>query len=98
MKKALIQETRICEFGAEFPVGDELKWVDVPDDTTTRDTYVDGAVVKYVAPVPTVQSKIERLETAVTSRRMRDAFSGDADALKFIADQEKLIAVERAKL
>ena len=98
MKKALVQGTRICQFGTPFPVHEDLKWVDVADDTTTQDTFVDGAVVKYVEPVPTVQSKIEMLETAVTPRRIRDAFAGDADALKFIADQEKLIAVERGKL
>ena len=98
MKKALVHKNRICQFGAEFPVSSELEWVDVPDDTTTEDTYVDGSVVKYVVPVPTVQSKIEKLETVVTPRRIRDALTGDADALKFIADQEKLIAAERAKL
>jgi len=98
MKKALIQGTRICEFGTPFPVHKDLLWVDVADDTTTQDTYVDGAVVKYVAPVPSTLDKIMDLEAAVTPRRMRDAFSGDADALKFISDQEKLIAVERLKL
>ena len=30
--------------------GKDLKWVDVADNTTTQDTYVDGSVVKYVAP------------------------------------------------
>ena len=50
MKKALVQGTRICEFGTPFPVHEDLKWVDVADDTTTQDTYVDGSVVKYVVP------------------------------------------------
>ena len=50
MKKALVQGTRICEFGTPFPVHEDLKWVDVADNTTTQDTYVDGSVVKYVAP------------------------------------------------
>jgi len=50
-KKALIQNTRICEFAdTPFEVHEDLKWVDVADDTTTQDTYVDGSVVKYVAP------------------------------------------------
>lgn len=44
------------------------------------------------------QEKILELESAVTPRRLRDAFSGNADALKFIADHEALIAVERGKL
>ena len=98
MKKALVQGTRICEFGTPFPVHSDLKWVDVADDTTERDTYVDGKVVKYVAPVLTTKQKIEQLEMAVSNRRIRDALAGDADALKFIADQEALIATERAKL
>ena len=52
MKKALIKDTRICEVtAAEFPVHPSLQWVDVPDDTTDRDTYVNGTVVKYVPAV-----------------------------------------------
>jgi hypothetical protein len=98
MKKALVHESRICEFGTPFPVHESLTWVDVADDTTQQDTYVDGAVVKYVEPVPTTLEKIMDLESAVTQRRMRDAFSGDADALKFIADVEDEIAIERGKL
>ena len=98
MKKALIQGTRICEFGTPFPVHEDLLWVDVADDTTEQDIYVDGAVVKYVEPVPTALDKIMDLESAISQRRMRDAFAGDADALKFIADVEDEIAVERGKL
>ena len=52
MKKALISGTRICQVTDEtFPVHPSLQWVDVPDDTTERDTYVNGQVVKYVPPV-----------------------------------------------
>ena len=97
MKKALVHETRICEFGTPFPVHEDLKWVDVADDTTEQDTYVDGAVVKYVEPVPTVLDKIMDLEAAVTPRRMRDSVLTE-DGKKWLDDQEKLIAVERAKL
>jgi len=54
MKSALIEGERICEFVAtaadQFPVAPPLHWVEVPDDTTTQDTYVNGAVVKYVPP------------------------------------------------
>ena len=54
MKRALIQGTRICEIAdADFPVAEGLIWVDVADDTTTQDTYENGAVVKYVAPALT---------------------------------------------
>jgi len=97
MKKALIQGTRICEFGTPFPVHKDLEWVDVADDTTEQDTYVDGEVVKYVAPVPTVLDKIIDLEAAVTPRRVRDSIL-TADGKTWLDDQEKLIAVERAKL
>lgn len=97
MKKALVQGTRICEFGTPFPVHESLSWVDVADDTTTQDTYVDGAVVKYVEPVPTVLDKIIDLEAAVTPRRIRDSIL-TADGKTWLDDQEKLIAVERAKL
>ena len=97
MKKALIQGTRICEFGTPFPVHKDLLWVEVADDTTEQDTYVNGAVVKYVAPVPTVLDKIMDLEAAVTPRRMRDSVLTE-DGKKWLDDQEKLIAVERAKL
>ena len=49
--KALIQATRIIELSvAEFPVHSDLQWVDVADDTTTQDTYVNDAVVKYTEP------------------------------------------------
>jgi hypothetical protein len=51
MKKALTNKTQILEVcGAEFPVHPDLIWVDVPDDTTERDTYVDGKIVKFVYP------------------------------------------------
>ena len=60
MKKALIQGERICEFGEEFPVHKDLQWVDVPDDTTEQDTYVDGAVVKQPDPTPLTWEEARR--------------------------------------
>ena len=54
--KALIQGTRICDLVDDdktFEVHADLKWVDVADNTTQQDTYVDGKVVKFVAPTPT---------------------------------------------
>jgi hypothetical protein len=51
MKKALTNKTQILEVcGAEFPVHPDLTWVDVPDDTTASDTYVNGKVVKIIYP------------------------------------------------
>ena len=51
-KKALIQGTRICQIeDTTFEVHSDLKWVDVADNTTTQDTYSDGAVVKFTVAV-----------------------------------------------
>lgn len=55
--KALIYDERICQIEEkEFPVAPPLIWVDVPEGTTTRDTYTKGKVVKYV-PEPIPESK-----------------------------------------
>tara|TARA_Y100000296_G_C5009932_1_gene174561 strand:- start:183 stop:485 length:303 start_codon:yes stop_codon:yes gene_type:complete len=54
--KALIQGTRICDLVDDdktFEVHSDLKWVNVADDTTQQDTYVEGKVVKFVAPTLT---------------------------------------------
>jgi hypothetical protein len=50
--KALIEPSgRIAEICVDtFPVHPNLVWVDVADDTTASDTYVDGAVVKFICP------------------------------------------------
>jgi hypothetical protein len=63
MKKALTNKTQILEVcDAEFPAHPDLIWVDVPDDTTASDTYVDGAVVKFIYPImppaPTLAEQI----------------------------------------
>src|SRR5262249_34328372 len=42
-----------------FPVAPELAWVDVDDDTTERDAFVDGQVVKYEAPIVVRSSVID---------------------------------------
>jgi len=58
MKRALIQGTRICEIAdVSFPVAAGLTWVDVPNDTTTQDTYENGAVVKFQPYVPTAMEQ-----------------------------------------
>ena len=63
MKKALTNKTQILEVcDAEFPVHPDLIWVDVPDDTTERDTYVDGAVIKFIYPeLPPVKTLAEQI-------------------------------------
>jgi hypothetical protein len=58
MKRALTHGTRICQIvdgsDDEFPVYKDFIWVDVADDTVPyADTWVDGAVVKYIEPVLT---------------------------------------------
>ena len=94
MKQALIHGTRICEFNTPFPVHADLKWVEVADDTTTADTYVDDAVVKFVKPSETPMEAIARLESEVTQRRIRDAFADPA----WMNAQEAKIKTERDKL
>lgn len=95
--KALIQGTRICELAVtEFPVHSELVWVDVADDTTTQDTYENGAVVKYVAPTPTLLDQIILLEAEITPRRLREAVLGTDNG--WLADKEAEIAAVRAQL
>lgn len=70
--KALIHGERICQIAEKtFPVAPQLTWVDVPDDTTTWDTYVKGKVVKYVPfeeldiPNP-LEERIKALEQKIT--------------------------------
>lgn len=65
MKFALIHDDRICQIADAakdcFPVAPDLKWIEVPDDTTAADKFVDDAVVKYVVPpVPPPQSISDR--------------------------------------
>ena len=58
-------------------------------------TVTKKAVDKSAAEV--AQDNIWTLEGAVTPRRVRDAFASD-EGKKWVADQEALIATERAKL
>tara|TARA_B100000745_G_C20028486_1_gene350009 strand:- start:13 stop:429 length:417 start_codon:yes stop_codon:yes gene_type:complete len=58
-------------------------------------TITKKAVARTVAEI--AQEKIGLLEHAVTPRRLRDAHL-TADGKTWLDDQEKLIAVERAKL
>ena len=48
MKKALVLlDGRIAEVRDDvFPVHPDLRWVDVPDGTTTRDTFIAGVIIK----------------------------------------------------
>lgn len=69
-KKALIQGTRICQVedaANVFPVSADLSWVDVADDTTTQDTYEDGAVVKFTIAVATYWSSMRDTRNTLLS-------------------------------
>lgn len=62
--KALIEPSgRIAEICVNtFPVHPDLVWVDVSDDTTASDTYVDGAVVKFIPPImPPAPTLVEQI-------------------------------------
>jgi hypothetical protein len=55
MKIALIRANKIVEFvDAPFPVHADLTFVDVADDTTLQDRFVDGSVVKATTTPQTV--------------------------------------------
>ena len=59
----------------------------------------DGKEVDpYVVPTPTAQEQIAELEASITARNMRGAVSGDAYALKVIADVDAAIAALRPEL
>lgn len=69
MKKALTDGSRICEIvddGDEFEVHSSLVWVDVADDTTTKDVWVDDDVVKFEIPVPTMDDLRLRRNTLLS--------------------------------
>ena len=65
------------------------------EEETARDAeekeWTDGK------PIRDAMRKIERLESTVTPRRLRDALASD-EGKKWVDDVEKLIAVERGKL
>ena len=72
MKYALISETRICQFveseEEKFKVHESLLWEEVADDTTTKDRYVDGAVVKHRVPDRTVAQVKSAISSALTEK------------------------------
>ncbi|MEL7657483.1 MAG: hypothetical protein AAGU75_16435 [Bacillota bacterium] len=50
--KALIEGTRICQIVNDdeiFQVSDGFNWVNIPEDVSTFDIYVDGKVIEYVS-------------------------------------------------
>jgi len=55
------------------------------------------AEITRLTPIDTAMAEIERLESLVTQRRIRDSVTTD-DGKQWLVDQEALIAVEREKL
>jgi len=70
-----------------------------PTDTYNKDTGAATRVFTCTDKSASVlaQEKIYQLERVITPRRIRDSIL-TADGKKWLDDQEKLIAVERAKL
>ena len=82
--KALIQDTRICQIEKEpFPVAKPLEWVDVPDGTTTQDTWDGKKVIKY-KPIPEpielvnpLEARIKKLEADLATYKAKvDSIKG----------------------
>ena len=67
--------------------------VDKDKKTITQDTATENSVTA----TRNAEREIQRLESTVTPRRLRDALASD-EGKTWIADVEKLIAIERAKL
>ena len=89
-KKALVQGTRICQVeDTEFPVSQDLSWVEVADDTTTKDTYEDGAVVKFTIPVATYWTNLRNRRNSLLSNSdwtvATDTPLGDSKKAEWVA-------------
>lgn len=84
MKRALIHGTRICQIidpatDDQFEVAAGLQWVNVADDTTTLDTYVDGAVVKAPSrsAMESWTTAIEKSDSTMIPRWLEDHIEQD---------------------
>ena len=90
---AIIHATEYGGFAVADIGGNQEFWVvDKAKKTITQDTATENSVIAK----RNASAEIERLESTVTSRRIREITT--ADGAKWVDDFEKLIAVERAKL
>ena len=91
---AIAHATKYGGFSVADIGGNQEFWiVDKAKKTITQDTATENSVTaKRNASI-----EIVRLESTVTSRRLRDALAND-EGKTWVVDVEKLIAVERAKL
>ena len=94
-------------------IDNEGNEVEISDDTTVRTSggihYLltpteqaeyDAKNAEWAAgkTARTASAKISELEDQVSNRRMREAVADTEDPVNWLADQELLIATERAKL
>ena len=80
-------------FAVEDIGGNQEFWVvDKAKKTITQDTATESSVTAK----RNAMTEIQRLESTVTPRRIREMTT--ADGAKWVDDVEKLIAVERGKL
>ena len=82
-----VEDEKFGSYGVEFlTVNSDLKTVTYDEDAYNKNTAKEAALLK-----------IFKLEGEITPRRLRDSVL-TSDGKTWLEDQEKLIAVERAKL
>ena len=90
---AVAHATKYSGFAVEDIGGNQEFWVvDKAKKTITQDTATENSVIA----LRNIKAEINRLESTVSSRRIREMTT--ADGAKWVDDVEKLIAIERAKL
>ena len=90
---AIIHATEYGGFAVADIGGNQEFWVvDKAKKTITQDTATENSVIA----LRNIKAEINRLESTVSSRRIREMTT--ADGAKWVDDVEKLIAIERAKL
>ena len=90
---AIAHATKYGGFSVADIGGNQEFWiVDKAKKTITQDTATESSVTAK----RNAMTEIQRLESTVTPRRIREMTT--ADGAKWVDDVEKLIAVERTKL
>jgi len=91
--EAIIHATKYNGFSIADPGGNQEFWVvDKAKKTITQDTSTENSVTA----IRNAMAEIQRLESTVTPRRIREMTT--ADGAKWVDDVEAKIAIERAKL
>ena len=91
---AIAHATQYNGFTVEDIGGNFEFWiVDKDKKTITKDTATETSVTAK----RNAMAEIEKLESSITPRRLRDALANDVGK-KWVADVEALIATERSKL